>query len=193
VRSALLLHACCAPCATVTVEEYAGEGYDPTLYFHNPNIHPYMEFLKRLRTLEAWASQRGIPLTTDHGYPLEENVAMLLSGTSRCALCFGERLAATARRASETGFTAFGTTLSVSPYQDQELIIRAGTEAGDSYGVEFVHIDCRTRYRDSIQISRALGLYRQPYCGCVFSERDRYLNGPKISAPKGIDSTPQKD
>lgn len=193
MRSGLLLHACCAPCATVTVEEYAKAGHDPTLFYHNPNIHPYSEFLKRLRTLEEWASLKGVPVITDSSYPLEENVAMLLSGTPRCALCFGERLDATARRASGAGFTAFGTTLSVSPYQDQELIIRAGTEAGDRYGVDFIHIDCRTRYRDSVQISRTLGLYRQPYCGCVFSERDRYRQEPKTAAPKGLDSAPQKD
>lgn len=193
MKSSLLLHACCAPCATVTVEEYTRAGYEPTLFFHNPNIHPYSEFLRRLRTLEEWAALQGIPVIADLSYPLEENVAMLLSGTPRCALCFGERLAATARRASETGFAAFGTTLSVSPYQDQELILRAGAEAGRLHEVDFVYIDCRPRYRDSVHISRTLGMYRQPYCGCVFSERDRYRKEPRITAPKGIDSATQKE
>lgn len=193
MKSGLLLHACCAPCATVTVEEYARAGHEPTLFFHNPSIHPYMEFQRRLRALEEWTSLQGIPLITDQGYPLEENVAMLLSGNPRCALCFGERLAATALKASEAGFTAFGTTLSVSPYQDQELILRAGAEAGHRYGVEFVYIDCRPRYRDSVHISRTLGMYRQPYCGCVFSERDRYRQERRNVASKGIDSAPKKD
>lgn len=193
MKNGLLLHACCAPCATVAVLEYRGAGHEPTLYFHNPNIHPYMEFRRRLQTFEEWASMRGIPFLTDSGYPLEENVSMLLSGTPRCALCFSERLSSAARLASEKGFSAFGTTLSVSPYQDQELIVRAGSEAGLQYGVDFIHIDCRARYRESVQISRALGLYRQPYCGCVFSERDRYRQEAGIHEPKGIDRASGND
>jgi hypothetical protein len=175
------------------VEEYERAGHEPTLYFHNPNIHPYMEFQRRLHAIGEWASLKGIPLISDLSYPLEENVAMLLSGNPRCALCFGERLAATALKASETGFAFFGTTLSVSPYQDQELILRAGAEAGNRHGVEFVYIDCRPRYRDSVHISRTLGMYRQPYCGCVFSERDRYCRTPKIVTSRGIDSASQMD
>jgi len=193
VKGGLLLHACCAPCATVTVEEYAAAGHQPTLYFHNPNVHPYMEFQRRLRTLEDWAALQGIPLITDPDYPLEENVALLLSQNPRCAACFAERLTAAARLAARQGFSAFGTTLSVSPYQDQELIRRAGMEAGNAYGVDFVYIDCRPRYRDSVNLSRSLGLYRQPYCGCVFSERDRYCSRPGITEPKGIDRVPKND
>lgn len=189
----LLLHACCAPCATVTVEEYDSAGHEPTLYFHNPNIHPYREFLRRMQTFEEWASTQGIPFVADTGYPLEENVSLLLSGTPRCALCFAERLSATARLAAAKGFKAFGTTLSVSPYQDQDLIVRAGREAGLRHGVDFIYIDCRPRYRDSVNISRALGLYRQPYCGCVFSERDRYRQEASVNEPWGIDRAPGND
>ncbi len=170
----LLLHTCCAPCATVTVEEYARAGYGPSLFFRNPNIHPYKEFVRRMESVELFAEAMGLPLFVDGDYPLEENVALLLASDPRCQGCFRDRLGATAEFARRNGFDCFGTTLSVSPYQNRDWIIQAGGEAGDEHGVEFVCIDCRPRYRDSIAVSREMGLYRQPYCGCVFSERDRY-------------------
>lgn len=170
----VLLHACCAPCATVTVEEYRRAGHEPVLFFHNPNIHPYREFARRLETIESWAQSQDIELIAHSEYPLEENIALLLSSVPRCRACFLERLAVTARVGAEMGFARFGTTLSVSPYQSQELIVEAGREAQDLYGLEFAYMDCRSRYGESVRISRGLGLYRQPYCGCVFSERDRY-------------------
>lgn len=186
----ILLHACCAPCATVTVEEYAKAGFEPVLYFHNPNIHPYREFVRRLETIEKWAASAGFPLIVDRDYPLEANVTMLLASSPRCLGCARQRLSAAAEIAAANGCGFFGTTLSVSPYQNHEYIIQAGGEAEGRFGVKFAYLDCRRRYRDSIDISRALELYRQPYCGCVFSERDRYLSGRQKNVRMGIDTVP---
>jgi predicted adenine nucleotide alpha hydrolase (AANH) superfamily ATPase len=174
----------------VTVEEYAGAGFDPSLYFRNPNIHPYKEFARRRDAAEQFAGSRGLPIFVDGDYPLEENMAMLLGSRPRCLGCFRDRLGAAAEYARRNGFPCFGTTLSVSPYQNQEWIIKAGGEAGDEHGVEFVYIDCRPRYRESVAMSREMGLYRQPYCGCVFSERDRYRRSAGNS-PRTIDTVRQ--
>lgn len=188
----LLLHACCAPCATVTVDEYRRAGYEPVLFFHNPNIHPFREFRRRLETLESWAAAQDLELIVHHDYPLEENVRLLLSSDPRCRSCFLERLSATARAGAEMGFQCFGTTLSVSPYQCQELIMQAGREAQDRHGLEFAYIDCRRLYPDSVRMSREQGIYRQPYCGCVFSERDRYSGKPGPRGQAGIDTVREK-
>ncbi len=187
----LLLHACCAPCATVTVEEYARAGYESSLYFRNPNIHPYREFVRRREAVEQFAESMGLPLYVERSYPLEENVALLLTSSPRCRGCFRDRLGAAAEFARRNGFSCFGTTLSVSPYQNQEWIIQAGGQAGGEHGVEFVYIDCRPRYRDSVEVSREMGLYRQPYCGCVFSERDRYEKTSGTTSAGTIDTVRQ--
>jgi predicted adenine nucleotide alpha hydrolase (AANH) superfamily ATPase len=171
----LLLHVCCGPCMTVVHETLSGEGFTVTGYFYNPNIHPWKERERRLTALSEYASDRGIPLDVDNGYPLEENLRMLLDAENRCSACFQDRLSATAARASQLGIPGFSTTLSVSPYQDQALIRLAGSAAGELHGVEFVYRDFRDLYRESVRLSREAGMYRQPYCGCVFSERDRYL------------------
>ncbi len=176
----LLLHVCCAPCMTVVHKALSLEGFRVTAFFYNPNIHPFQERQRRLETLTAYSDSEGIPLETVETYPLEENIRMLLEAENRCYACFEDRLSATADKADEMGMPAFSTTLSVSPYQNQEQIIRAGEKAAFKAGVEFIYRDFRDLYNDSVRISRENGMYRQPYCGCVFSERDRYL---KIKSP----------
>lgn len=178
----LLLHICCAPCATVVRPGLEEEGWAVTGYFHNPNIHPSSEWRRRLDTLLSYAAGTDLPLETDLSYPLEENLVMLLGAEARCAACFAERLLATAEKAAALGLGSFSTTLSVSPYQDQERIRAAGEAAAAATGTEFVLRDFRPRYRDSVRISREMGLYRQPYCGCILSERDRYLPGRRSAA-----------
>ncbi len=181
----MLLHACCGPCATVVLERLESIGWEPTALFHNPNIHPWKERERRLQALRDLCCARGTDLLVDDDYPLEENLRMLLSAGSRCLACFRERLGATAARAASMGFPAFSTTLSVSPYQDHRLIVRAGEEAASASGVSFVYHDHRPGYRESIAVSREMGLYRQPYCGCVMSERERYLG---VAPPGATDA-----
>lgn len=173
----LLLHACCGPCITVVHRELTGEGFSVTGYFYNPNIHPWKERERRLEALTEYASKAGIPLEVDGRYPLEENLRLLMGSGDRCGACFSDRLEATARMASRMGIGSFSTTLTVSPYQDLSKILEAGGRAQDIWGVEFVFRDHTPLYRESVRLSREAGMYRQPYCGCVFSERDRYLGG----------------
>ncbi len=171
----LLLHTCCGPCLTVVQRELRDEGFDITSYFCNPNIHPWKEWERRLSTLSEYADSMGLPLEIRRDYPLENNVGMLLKADDRCSACFTDRLTETARKAASMGMPFFSTTLTVSPYQDSGKIERAGLKAAEAYGVEFVFRDYRELYRESVRLSREAGMYRQPYCGCVFSERDRYL------------------
>jgi len=171
----ILLHACCGPCATVVIPELESMGWTTSVLFHNPNIHPWKERERRLEALRELCEIRDVPLLVDGEYPLEQNLRMLLRAENRCLECFRERLGATAARASMEGFPAFSTTLAVSPYQDHGLMREAGEEAASEHSVRFVYLDLRPRYRESVRVSREMGLYRQPYCGCVMSERDRYL------------------
>ncbi len=170
----VLLHACCAPCLTVTGPFLRDEGMEPTALYYNPNIHPWREWKLRMDTLKSWTGAEGIPLVTVESYPLEENVRMLLSSTPRCRACLADRLGATARAALAEGYKAFSTTLMLSPYTDHALLRDTGRAASSETGVEFVYSDLRALYPRSVELSRQAGLYRQPYCGCIFSERDRF-------------------
>lgn len=169
---------------TVTEPFLAGQGFESTAFFFNPNIHPWREWKRRLDTLEEWVSRTGTPLIVDRSYPLEDNISMLMQADPRCAACFSVRLSEAARKAVECGFDAFSTTLMLSPYADHDLLRAAGEEASARSGVPFVYSDLRHLYRRSVEVSREAGLYRQPYCGCIFSERDRFARGNPGSAAR---------
>lgn len=162
---------------TVTEPFFGEEGFESTAFFHNPNIHPWREWRRRLDTLEEWVARTRTPLLVDDSYPLEENVSMLVRSDPRCAACFAGRLTRAACKAVECGFDSFSTTLVLSPYADHTLLRAAGEEASALSGAAFVYRDLRHLYRRSVEVSRAAGLYRQPYCGCIFSERDRFARG----------------
>jgi predicted adenine nucleotide alpha hydrolase (AANH) superfamily ATPase len=168
---------------TVVYERLKQEGFNIIAYFYNPNIHPWKERERRLKTLVEYTDSMHINLEIDKEYPLEQNIRMLLNAENRCYACFEDRLVATAFKAAELGIENFATTLSVSPYQNQSFIESAGKIAEKKSGAKFISRDYREFYKDSIRISREAGMYRQPYCGCVFSERDRYL---KIKSPGQI-------
>lgn len=114
----ILLHACCGPCSCYPTKELTAEGHTFTMYYFNPNIHPYKEFKRRLNTLREFCEARHYPLVADKSYPLEDTLrGMLSEPTVRCAYCYRVRLEMAARYAKEHGFDAFSTTLLVSPYQ----------------------------------------------------------------------------
>ena len=177
IKEKLLLHVCCAPCLVGVLPSLNRNGnFDITCFFYNPNIHPYKENRKRLDCLKEYCSKRKIDLEADESYPLEQNLRTLLNADNRCEACFGDRLEQTALYAEDNGYAYFTTTLLISPYQNQILLEKAGRTAEKGRIPEFLFIDFRNSYRESIKLSRELNLYRQSYCGCIMSERDRYLN-----------------
>lgn len=171
----ILMHVCCGPCSCYPTKHLQEAGQDFTLLFYNPNIHPYKEFKHRLNTLREFCQLKKYKLVVDKSYPLEECVrGMLDEPTVRCAYCYRVRMEYAARYAKENGFDAFSTTLLVSPYQKHDLLKEIAQTAAEKYDIPFYYEDFRTGYQEGVEISLALEMYRQPYCGCVFSERDRY-------------------
>jgi len=169
------LHTCCGPCACYTTQRLMEEGYAPTLYFYNPNIHPYQEFARRREGLNRLAELRGLPVIGEPEYELEHFLANVAAAPSkRCEFCYRFRLAKTARKAKELGFERFGTTLLISPYQNRELLCEIGRELAAEHGLIFHDEDFRSGFRQSQAMAQELGLYRQGYCGCIYSEKERY-------------------
>ena len=173
----ILLHICCAPCAIHPLRELAGTG-DNTItgFYYNPNIHPFTEWEKRRRALIDYAQSQKLDVIYG-GYEIERFFGGLkgeFESPGRCLSCWRMRLAATACAAKEGGFDAYTTTLLVSPYQDRDTIVNIGKELSDEAGVVFLGEDYRTGFRQAQQLARERGMYRQKYCGCVFSERERF-------------------
>lgn len=153
---------------------------EPVGFWYNPNIHPYLEYKARRDTLRQYAGEIGLELRENDFYGLRQFTAAVANDCEhRCGYCYTCRMAETARYAAEHAFTHFTTTLLVSPYQNRELICAVGENMGRQYGVEFVPYDFRPRFREGQEEARALGLYLQKYCGCVYSEEERFSNRRK--------------
>lgn len=171
----LLLHICCGPCSSATVEAWRQEGASVTGTFFNPNIHPYHEHQRRLETLLEYARAIDLPLIGEPRYDVKEWLRQL-GGVdeygARCRICIAGRLEHTAALAAAHGFDAFSTSLSISRYQDQDTIAAAGREAGGKHGAEFLYRDLTGHYHRSLELSREAGLFRQNYCGCIYSEEE---------------------
>jgi len=175
----VLMHTCCAPCSVSCIEQLRSEGIEPVSYWYNPNIHPYMEYKARRDTLMAYAPTIGMELIVREDYGLRDFCRTVCDDIDhRCAKCYAMRLAETAKYAAENGFESFTTTLLISPYQNHELLAETARQMGKLYGVEFLYRDFRPGFRAGQEKARELGFYMQKYCGCVFSEEDRY--GSKI-------------
>jgi epoxyqueuosine reductase len=171
----VLLHICCAPCAVYPHEVLRGAGHEVRGFFFNPNIHPYQEFARRAATLREYAEAAPLPIIWDETYDLEGFLRLVaFREAERCTFCYHLRLAAAARVARRGGFDAFTSTLLYSKFQNHELIRELGEAVGQEAGLPFHYEDFREGWRRGVERSKALGLYRQPYCGCIFSERDRY-------------------
>lgn len=173
----ILLHCCCAPCATVATERLR-EHFEPGLFFYNPNVEPEEEYVRRLASMRLLSRESGLVLHegTWDNERFREAVRGLESeveGGARCARCFDLRLYATAQKAVELGIGRFASTLSVSPHKRKAAVDEAGRKAASEYGVEYVATDFKKKegFKRSVELSRGLGLYRQDYCGCLFSKR----------------------
>ena len=171
----LLVHCCCAHCAAYTVEYWRGQDYNVSALWYNPNIHPYTEHQHRLEAMQSLAEKMGLPLIIAEGYDIIDYFRQVVGHEAeRCRYCFKLRLSKTAEIARERGFDAFTTTLLISPQQQHELIKEVGDEVAKVTKVDFLYADLRNRYSDSRHITKPLDLYRQQYCGCVYSEWERY-------------------
>ena len=173
--TSVLMHTCCAPCSLSCIDPLRAEGIEPVAFWYNPNIHPWKEYEARRDCLLAYAPTIEMQVIVDEDYGLRTFVEHVASDiNNRCTYCYQHRLEETARSAAEHGYEAFTSTLLASLYQDHEAIRAAAEKYARQYGVEFLYRDFRPNFRAGNQRARELGFYMQKYCGCVFSEQDRY-------------------
>jgi predicted adenine nucleotide alpha hydrolase (AANH) superfamily ATPase len=173
----ILLHQCCAPCSAYPLERLKQKGEKVFGYFFNPNIHPYTEFKRRLECVQTHNNRVNIPYYIDEGYGLRgflKAVSVEQQENLRCLVCYKLRLDAAAEFAKENGFSAMTTTLLYSRRQNHEAVASIGVASAKSFGVDFYYEDFRTGWQAGIALSKELGMYRQSYCGCIFSEEERY-------------------
>jgi predicted adenine nucleotide alpha hydrolase (AANH) superfamily ATPase len=173
----LLLHACCAPDLTHPLQ-ILRDKYEVYVYFYNPNIHPTEEYLKRLDDARRLCKLWGFPLIEgeydkERWFSLAEEYKEEPEGGKRCNVCFRMRLEKTAQLARKRGYDMFGTTLTISPHKNAMLINKIGSEIGEKYGVPFLEANFKKKegFKKSVEWSKRLRLYRQNYCGCVYSFR----------------------
>lgn len=175
----LLLHACCAPCSSYVLE-YLKEYFDITLYFYNPNISPEKEYIFRQAELIRLVGEMGLPITVvsekyspEEFFEVSKGLEKEPEGGERCFKCYRLRLLKTAEYAKKNGFQFFTTTLSISPYKNAEKLNEIGKEISEKFGIDYLYSDFKKKngYKRSIELSREYNLYRQDYCGCIFSKQ----------------------
>lgn len=179
MKTKLLLHVCCAPDATVAAERLRVE-YQPGVFFYNPNIHPFEEYSRRVEEMERLAPEIGVrivaaPYDPDNWFTAVKGLEHEPEKGARCEVCFRVRLELTAAEAAKNGYSLFGTVLTVSPHKDAELINRLGQEIGQKYGILYFPSNFKKQdgFKRSLELSRQYNLYRQDYCGCIFSKKER--------------------
>jgi len=197
----VLAHICCGPCSIYPIKELlkgrADGGSTPDVcgFFYNPNIHPYSEFKKRLEAAKTLSNHLSLDVIFHEKYEPSVfvkgmNAAASQSGKRhpehgrRCLYCYENRLEKTAQAAVEFGFKYFTTSLLYSKYQMHDEIKKTGIDLGEKYGIIFYYEDYRSGWVEGIEESRALGLYRQNYCGCIYSKLER--NAEKMKKKQGV-------
>ena len=177
----LLLHACCAPCSVYCVDSFRKEGIEPVLYWYNPNIHPYMEYKSRMECLREYANMVKAEAIFEDEYGLDEFCKEAVKDlNARCTnYCYPVRMKKTFEYAKQNGYDAVSTTLLYSIYQKHDYIKELCENLSKEYGIEFIYRDFRVGFWEGHNKAKEMGLYMQKYCGCVFSEEDRYLRHKK--------------
>ena len=179
----LLLHSCCAPCSSYVLE-YLSQYFEITVFYYNPNIYPPEEFGKRVeeqkRLIAQLPAEHPIsfldgPYEPERFYEMARGLEQIPEGGERCFKCYRLRLSETAEMARAGKYDYFTTTLSISPLKNAEKLNEIGGQLAKDYGVDYLYSDFKKRngYKRSTELSREYGLYRQDYCGCVFSMRER--------------------
>jgi len=170
-----LIHICCAPCAVYPVSYLVDQNIDLMGYFYNPNIHPFQEYERRKQPLKQFESYAGIQIIYANDYPMENWIqSVVFRENNRCQYCYNDRLKAAAIIARKGKFDFFTSTLLYSKFQNHELITEIGVDLEKSYGVNFYYMDFRKGWKQGIERSKQLNLYRQQYCGCIYSEKERF-------------------
>jgi len=181
----ILLHICCANCAIYPLERMKEKGDEAVGYFFNPNIHPFQEYQKRLDALKQYSERVGLKVIYRDEYLLEEflkNVSHRVE--ERCQYCYSVRLETTACEAKKQSFDGFSTTLLQSTHQNHALIKETGERLAREIGIPFYYEDFRQGWRKGMEVSKAMELYRQQYCGCIYSEKERFMKSNKMSNNK---------
>jgi len=171
----ILLHVCCAPCAIYPRQVLTDQGMTVMGYFHQRNIHPWQECLRRREAVEQYSELTGMRVIYQEAYDPETFLrAVVFREADRCTYCYHDRLQATARLAKRGQFDYFTSTLLYSKFQKHDLIRQIGEAEGRAAGVPFYYHDFREGWKQGIEESRRLNLYRQQYCGCLYSEKERF-------------------
>ncbi|MCF8068424.1 MAG: epoxyqueuosine reductase QueH [Desulfobacterales bacterium] len=172
----LLLHACCAPCLIYPLRVLREKDISIMGFFYRHNIHPYTECKKREDTLQSYAEEKELHVIYQEDYDPETFLRnVVFRESKRCTYCYHDRLKSTALLAKRGKFDSFSTTLLYSKFQNHDLIKSVGESIGKSVGIPFYYQDFREGWKEGINTSKALGMYRQQYCGCIYSEKERYL------------------
>jgi predicted adenine nucleotide alpha hydrolase (AANH) superfamily ATPase len=171
----LLLHICCAPCAVFPYKSLRERDFSVTGFFYNPNIHPCREYQRRLQAVQQLQRQTGLPVIYQGDYGLEEFLRrVVFREAQRCYICYYWRLQTTAKIARQGKFDAFSSTLLYSKFQQHDLIKQIGESLAQEEGIPFYYEDFRVGWKEGIRLSKEMQLYRQQYCGCVYSEEERW-------------------
>ena len=192
----LLMHTCCAPCSVYCIDTLKKEGIEPTIYWYNPNIHPYMEYKARRDTLKEYAESLKLKAIFEEDYGLDEFCKNVVGDLqNRCKnYCYPVRLRKTFEYAKVNGYDAVTTTLLYSIYQNHDFIKEYMEKLSEEFGIEFLYRDFRVGFREGQNKARELGLYMQKYCGCIFSEEQSMLahTNEKPVLPEGFEFLPVK-
>jgi len=171
----VLMHVCCGPCSIYPVKSLREDGAEVMGFFYRHNIHPYTECLKRQETLQNYADRINLRVIYQEGYDLEGFIQnTVYREADRCRHCYHDRLRSTALLAKRGKFDYFSSTLLYSKFQNHELVRSIGESIGKSIGVPFLYEDYRKGWKEGVQTSKKLEMYRQQYCGCIYSEKERY-------------------
>ena len=188
----ILLHICCGPCSLYIVEYFKKKNLSFVGYFYNPNIHPYKEFRQRIKALEEVQKIKNFEIIWDKKYGLrkfiKETFMFWDKPGKRCERCYIMRLKATIKKALEIKADAFTSTLLYSIHQNHELIKAIAEDLSQKYKVPLYYEDFRKGYKEGQEEAIALGIYRQGYCGCIFSEEERYYKKRKKELLKELRS-----
>ncbi len=181
----VLLHICCAPCAIYPLKILRSEGFEVIGFFYNRNIHPFQECQRRENALRTYADQESLKVIYQEGYDIEtflQNV--VFREEDRCSFCYHDRLKTTATIARHGKFDYFTSTLLQSKFQEHDMIHSIGESLGKSHDVPFLYRDFREGWKEGVETSKQLNLYRQQYCGCIYSEKERYCKGKAHGAER---------